>query len=83
MTVTSQVYSEEDARHRAATCVISHAFKREHRDRCLKGCVLQRVSLDELSDITVVLGMRQSIVAMIVTTKRTMGPLKMYFNNGN
>ena len=27
-----------------------------------KGCVLQRVSLDALSDVTVVLGMRQSIV---------------------
>ena len=38
------------------TCVPSHAHKKEHRD----WCVLQRVFLDALSDVTVVLGMRQS-----------------------
>ena len=30
-----------------------------------KGCVLQRVSLDALSDVTVVLGMRQIIIVFL------------------
>ena len=44
-----------------ATCVISHAFKKKHRGLAHKGCVLQRVSLGALIDVTVVPGMRQSI----------------------
>ena len=33
-----------------------------------KGCVLQRVSLGALSDVMVILGMRQSIVLLFVAT---------------
>ena len=44
------------------TCVLSHALKKEFRDLTHKGCILQRISFGALSDLTVVLGMRQSIV---------------------
>ena len=40
-----------------STCVLSNAFKKEHRDWRI--CVLQRVSFGALGDITVVLGIRQ------------------------
>ena len=42
-------------------CVFSHVQKATP-GLTHKGCVLQRVSLGSLSDVTVVLGMRQSIV---------------------
>ena len=59
MTVTSARISEEDACYCACNlCVFSHVQKRTtwlmH-----KGCVLQRISLGVLNDITIVLGMRQ------------------------
>ena len=41
-------------------CVFSHTFKKKRRD--LKGCVLQSESVGALSDVAVVLWMRQSIV---------------------
>ena len=44
-----------------ATCVFSHAFKKEHWDWRIKDASCS-VSLGTLSDVTVVLGMRQSIV---------------------
>ena len=61
-TVTSVRILEEDVFHRARNlCVFSHVQKGTpgltHKD-----CVLQRVSLCALSDVTVVLRMRQSIV---------------------
>ena len=53
---------DEDACHRARNlCVISHVQKGT-LGLTDKGCVLQRVSLGALSDVTVVLGMKQSIV---------------------
>ena len=60
-TVTSARIPEEDACIRTRNLCVPHAFKKEHRDLTHKGCVLQRVSLGALSDVTVVLGMRQSI----------------------
>ena len=59
--MTSAHISEEDACYRARNlCVFSHVQKGTPELRH-KGCVLQRLSLGALSDITVVLGMRQSI----------------------
>ena len=52
---------DEDACHRVRNlCVISHVQKGTPGLKH-KGCVLQRVFLGALSDITVILGMRQSI----------------------
>ena len=61
-TVTSaRIPGEYAACHRARNlCVISRVQKGTQR-LTDKGCVLQRVSLGVLSDVTVVLGMRQSI----------------------
>ena len=42
-----------------AQLMFSHAFKQEDCDWRIKGASLQRVSMGALSDITVVLGMRQ------------------------
>ena len=61
-TVTSARIPEVDACHRARNLCV---FSRVHKGTpgCThKGCVLQRVFLGALSDVTVVLGMRQSIV---------------------
>ena len=44
-----------------ATCVFSHTFKKEHWDSRIKDESCSSVSLGALSDITVVLGVRQSI----------------------
>ena len=64
MIVTSSSIAEEDAGHRARNlCVFSHVQKGTP-GLMHKGCALQRVprvSLGALSDITVVLEMRQSI----------------------
>ena len=66
-TVTSARIPEEDACHRARNlCVFSHVQKGTPR-LTHKGCVLQRVFLDALSDVTVVLGMRQSICKIHIT----------------
>ena len=59
--MTSVRILKEDVFHRACNlCVFSHVQKGTpgltHTD-----CVLQRVSLGALSDVTVVLGMKQSI----------------------
>ena len=65
-TVTSARIPEEDACHRAPNlCVLSRVQKGTPR-LTHKGCVLQRVLLDAISDITVVLGMRQSIEKKIL-----------------
>ena len=61
-TSTSARIPEEDACHRARNlCVFSRVQKGTPR-LTHNGCVLQRVFLNALSDVTVVLGMRQSIV---------------------
>ena len=61
-TVTSACIPDEDACHRALNlCVISH-IQKGTPGLMHKGCVLQRVSLGALSDFTVVLGIRQSLV---------------------
>ena len=59
--MTSARIPEEDACYRALNlCVFSHVQKGTP-GLAHKGCVLQRVSLGALSDVTVVIGMRQSI----------------------
>ena len=61
-TVTSARIPEEDACHRARNlCVFSHVQKGTP-GLTHKLCVLQRLSFSALSDVTVVLEMRQSIV---------------------
>ena len=64
-TVTSVRILEEDACHRAQLCVFSHV-KKGTPGLMHKGCISQRVSVGALSDVTVVLGMRQSIVCVDV-----------------
>ena len=60
-TVTSARIRDKDACHRARNlCVVSRVQKGTP-GLTHKGYVLQRVSLGELSDVKVVLGMRQSI----------------------
>ena len=51
----------EDACHRARNLCNFSGVQKGTLGLTLKGCVLQRVSLDALSDIMAVLGMRQSI----------------------
>ena len=71
-TVTSARNPEEDACHRARNlCVFSHVQKGALR-LMHKGCALQCVFLDVISDVTVVLGMRQSIVSIQYDTERDM-----------
>ena len=60
-TVTSARIPEETLVIACATCVFSR-IQKGTPGLTHKGCVLQRVSLGAFSDVTVVLGMRQSIV---------------------
>ena len=61
-TVTSARIPEEDACHRAHNLCVFSCVQKGTQRLTHKGYVLQRVSLGTLSDVTVVLGMRQSIV---------------------
>ena len=54
---------------RRATCVFSHVQKGTLGLTHI-GCVLQRVSLGALSDVTVVLGMRQSIMLSLISSSK-------------
>ena len=60
-TVTSALIPEEDPCHRALTCGFFSRIQKGTPGLTHKRCVLQRVSLGALSDVTVVLWMRQSI----------------------
>ena len=64
MTVTSARIPDKDACHRARNLCVFSCVQKGTLGLTHKGCVLQRVSLGALSDVTVVLGMRQSIVLM-------------------
>ena len=61
-TVTSVCIPEEDACHRASNFCAFLRVQKGILGLTHEGCVLQRVSLGALSDVTFVLGMRQSIV---------------------
>ena len=61
MTVTSARIPEDDACYRARNLCFFSRIQKGTPGLTHKDCVLQRVSLGALSDITVVLGMRQSI----------------------
>ena len=60
--MTSARIPDEDACHRARNLYVISRVQKGKPGLTHKGCVLQRVSLGALSDVTVVLGMRQSIV---------------------
>ena len=60
-TVTSARIPEEDACHCVRNLCVFSRFQKGTPRLTHKGCVLQRVSLGALSDVTVVLMMRQSI----------------------
>ena len=60
-TVTSARNPEEDACHRALNLCVFSRVQKGTPGLTHKGCVLQRVSLGALSDVMVVLGMRQSL----------------------
>ena len=53
---------DEDACHRARNLCVFERVQNGTPGMTHKECVLQRVSLDALNDVTVVLWMRQSIV---------------------
>ena len=59
--MTSARIPEEDACHRARNLCVFSRVQTGTPSLTHKGCVLQCVFLDEISDVTVVLGMRQSI----------------------
>ena len=59
--MTSARILEEDACHRARNLCVISLVQKGTPGLMHKGCILQRVSLGALSDVTVVLGMRQSI----------------------
>ena len=80
-TVTSARVPEADACHRACNfCVFSRVQKGTPR-LTHKGCVLQLVFLDALGDVTVVLGMRQSIYPEIkqISIISQLAKLKTFF----
>ena len=60
--MTSARIPEEDASHRARNLCVFSRVQRGTPRLTHKGRVLQRVFLDAISDVMVVLGMRQSIV---------------------
>ena len=62
--MTSARNPEEDACPRARNVCVFSRVQKGTPGLTHKGCVLQRVSLGALSDVTVVLGMRRSIDAL-------------------
>ena len=71
---------EEDACHRARNlCVFSHVQKGTQR-LTHTGCVLQHVLLNAISDVTVVLGMRQSIEGPSVFQIITNNDVNIHFH---
>ena len=60
--MTSARILEDDACHRARNLCVFSRIQKGTPGLTHKGCAFQRVSLGALSDVTVVLGMRQSIV---------------------
>ena len=62
--MTSERIPEEDACHRVRNLYVFSRIQKGTLGLTHKGCALQRVSLGALSDVTVVLGMRQSIVVL-------------------
>ena len=64
-TVTSARIPDEDACYRACNLCDFSYVQKGTQGLTNKGCVLQRVSFGALSDVMVVLGMRQSIDAPI------------------
>ena len=59
--MTSACIPEKDACYRARNLCVLFCILKGTPGLTHKGCVLQRVSLSALTDVTVVLGIRQSI----------------------
>ena len=57
---------EEDACHRARNLCVFSRVQKGTPGLTHKGCDLQRVFLDAISDVTVVLGMRQTIDSKLI-----------------
>ena len=66
-TVTSARIPDEDACHHARNLCVFSRVQEGAPGLTHKGCILQRVPLGALSDVTVVLGMRQSILSAVAT----------------
>ena len=62
--MTSARIPEEDACHRARNLWVFSRVQKGTPGLTHKGCVFQGVSLGALSDVMVVVGMRQSIVVI-------------------
>ena len=56
-------------------CFLTRSKRNTGIDMTHKGCALQRVSLGALSDVTIVLGMRHSIVKTFTWDLMTLGAL--------
>ena len=67
--MTSACIPDEDACHRVRNLCVFLRVQKGTPGMTHKGCVLQRVSLDAISDVTVVLGMRQSIGNLVAKLK--------------
>ena len=80
-TVTSARIPDEDACHRARNLCVFSRVQKGTPGLTHKGCVLQRFSLGALSDVTVVLGMRQSIDAIHNAMITAYASLKNFYRN--
>ena len=75
---SARILGEDDCHPLRATCVFSR-IQKGTPELTHKGCVLQRVSLGARSDITVVLGMRQSVVVNGISTYMHIPRITAYF----
>ena len=66
---------EEDTCHRARNFCVFSSVQKGTPGLTQKGCALQRVSSCVLNDVTVVLGMRQSIDKVTFRTSASLKPL--------
>ena len=69
-TVTSACIPVEDACYRARNLCVFPRVQKVTPGLTHKGCVLQRVSFSAISDVTVVLGIRQSIGSLQMDYKQ-------------
>ena len=68
--MTSVRIPEEDAYHRACNFCVFSRVQKGIPELTHKGCVLTLVSLGTLNDVTLVLGMRQSISPCVLRPKK-------------
>ena len=82
--MTSARITEEDACYRARNLCVFSRIQKGTLGLTHKECILQRVSFGALSDVTVVLGMRQSIAQLcqINTQQVALGYRKGFLGMG-